>query len=429
LKSTTKAWIAAAIGIVLSLGLIVWQVKAGRAAPVNLSADDMALIAADQGVQGRTRLSSSPEARKDFAKNLRELLSVAEEARVKGFAYKPEIRKQLEITKSVIIAQNYFKSDPSTANVSDADIEAYFKESGQEARFQEFINDLKSQDPNAAQQQIPEEQIKTARHQWGQVMVGERRGIAAGIDKKRNVELQIMLQQARVVAEAYAQENLSPEKNPSMKATDAEIDAYLKSHMEEQVHARHILIAPGNPEAQEEPDPAREEKDKAAARAKAEQVLKQVRAGGDFAALAKQFSADSGSKDKGGDLGWFPAGQMVPQFDKAAFALQPGQISDLVESQFGFHIIKVEERAMKEKDRNVARESIEQEKGKKWVEDIVKRSNVTVADNFQVTAPPPQVPTSPFGPGGPSEALPVPAPQDKTAKPGTSPKKNPGKKR
>ena len=78
MKSTTKAWIAAAIGIVLSLGLIVWQVKAGRAAPVNLTADDMALIAADQGVQGRTRLAASPEARKDFAKNLRELLSVAE---------------------------------------------------------------------------------------------------------------------------------------------------------------------------------------------------------------------------------------------------------------------------------------------------------------------------------------------------------------
>lgn len=429
MNSITKAWIAAAIGIVFSLSIIVWQVQAGRTAPVNLSAEDMTLIASDQGAQGRTHLSASEAARKDFAKNLREFLAVAEEARLKGFAYKPEIRKQLELTRTVIIARNYFKSEGSGANISDADIDAFFKESGQEGRFQDVINEMKSQDPTAPQQQIPEEQIKMARRQWGQIMLGERRGIAAGIDKKRNVELQILLQQSRLLAEAYAQENLNPEKNSSIKATDAEIDAYLKANLEEQVHARHILIAPGKPDSPEAPDPAREQKDKAQARAKAEQVLKRARAGGDFAALAKEFSADPGSKDKGGDLGWFGAGQMVPEFDKAAFALQPGQISDIVESQFGFHIIKVEERRMGEKDRNIARETIEQEKGKKWVDDIVKRSHVTVAENYQVTAPATQPPTSLFAPGGPPEGPPVaPEPTNKKPKPAQSPKGT-GKKR
>jgi peptidyl-prolyl cis-trans isomerase C len=418
LNSTTKAWIAAAIGIVFSLGLIVWQVKAGRATPVSLSAEDMATIAADQGAQGRARLAASDAARKDFAKNLRELLAVAEEARLKGFAYKPEIRRQLELTRTVIIAQSYFKSQGAAAAVSDADIEAYFKESGQENRFQEFINEMKAQDPSGAQQ-IPEEQLKQARHQWGQVMLGERRGIAAGLDHKRNVELQILLQQSRLLAEAYAQENLNPEKNPRMKATDTEIDAYLKAHLEDQVHARHILIAAGKPESPDAPSPAApSEKDKAQARTTAEQVLKRARAGEDFAALAKQYSSDPGSKDKGGDLGWFAAGQMVPEFDKAAFALQPGQISDIVETQFGFHIIKVEERRMGEKDRNQARETIEQEKSKKWVEDVVKRSHVTVADNYSVTAPAAQPPTSLFAPGGPPEGPPVaPQPTDKNPKP------------
>ena len=423
MNSTTKAWIAAAIGIVFSLGLIVWQVKAGRAAPVSLSAEDMATIAADQGAQGRARLAGSDSARKDFAKNLRELLAVAEEARLKGFAYKPEIRRQLELTRTVIIAQNYFKSSPNASAISDADIDAFFKESGQEARFQEFINEMKAQDPTGAQQ-IPEEQMKQAKHQWGQVMLGERRGIEAGVDKKRNVELQILLQQSRLLAEAYAQENLNHEKNPSMKATDAEIDAYLKAHLEDQVHARHILITAGKAESPDAPSPAApSEKDKAAARATAEQVLKRARAGEDFAALAKQFSSDPGSKDKGGDLGWFAAGQMVPEFDKAAFALKPGQISDLVESQFGFHIIKVEERRMGEKDRNQARETVEQEKGKKWVEDVVKRSHVTVADDYKVEAPAAQPPTSLFAPGGPPEGPPVaPEPTDKNPKPATAPK-------
>lgn len=76
-------------------------------------------------------------------------------------------------------------------------------------------------------------------------------------------------------------------------------------------------------------------------RAQAESVLQQIRGGADFAKLAKQNSADPGSADKGGDLGYFSAGAMVPAFDKAVAALQVGQVSDLVKTQFGFHIIKL----------------------------------------------------------------------------------------
>lgn len=100
----------------------------------------------------------------------------------------------------------------------------------------------------------------------------------------------------------------------------------------ERVRASHILI--GVPETA---DTAA----KAQARTKAEQILTDVKAGKDFAALAKQHSTDPGSAVNGGDLGYFQAGQMVGPFNDAAFALEPGAVSEIVETQFGFHIIKV----------------------------------------------------------------------------------------
>jgi peptidyl-prolyl cis-trans isomerase C len=101
------------------------------------------------------------------------------------------------------------------------------------------------------------------------------------------------------------------------------------------VRASHILI--GVPRGADEPA-------RAQARAKAEQVLEEVKAGNDFAALAKEHSSDPGSAANGGDLGFFQQGQMVGPFNDAAFSMAPGTTSELVETDFGFHIIKVAEK-------------------------------------------------------------------------------------
>jgi peptidyl-prolyl cis-trans isomerase C len=103
----------------------------------------------------------------------------------------------------------------------------------------------------------------------------------------------------------------------------------------EKVHASHILIT-----APKDADAAT----KAQARAKAEAILKDVKAGKDFATLAKQNSQDPGSAANGGDLGFFQQGQMVGPFNDAAFSLKPGAISNVVETDFGYHIIKVIEK-------------------------------------------------------------------------------------
>ena len=103
----------------------------------------------------------------------------------------------------------------------------------------------------------------------------------------------------------------------------------------EKVHASHILIT-----AAKGADPAT----KAAARTKAESILKDVKAGKDFATLAKQNSQDPGSAANGGDLGFFQQGQMVGPFNDVAFSLKPGTVSNVVETDFGYHIIKVIEK-------------------------------------------------------------------------------------
>jgi hypothetical protein len=405
LNSTTKAWIAAGVGILFSVGLIFWQVRASHAAAINLSADDMSLIAGDQAPQMRMRLASDDAARREFAKNVRELLAVAEEARAKGFANRPDVKRQLDLMRAFLISQNYAQAQPGAAPVSDAEVENFFKEPGQEERLKQFIADAQARNPMMAGRPIPEDQMKEIRTQLGQVLIGERRGVAAGIDKQRKLQLQIMLQQARLLASMYEEENLVK----AVKATQPEIDAYVKAHPEEQVHARHILISLKSPQA-----PSEGGLDKPQARAKAEEVLKRVKAGEDFASLAKEYSTDPGSKENGGDLGWFGRGRMVAEFEKAAFALQPGQTSDIVESQFGFHIIKVEER--RTGDTQQATQQVEQEKEKKLIEEIVKRQSghITVADNFAVQAPPPQQMQQglPFEPEAPPAAA-SPAPKGK----------------
>jgi peptidyl-prolyl cis-trans isomerase D len=97
------------------------------------------------------------------------------------------------------------------------------------------------------------------------------------------------------------------------------------------VHVEHILLfTKGKTDAEV-----------AEIKKKAEDVLKQVKKGGNFEDLAKRFSEDPGTKDKGGDLGWIVEKQTVPAFEKAAFSLNKGQISDLVQTEYGFHIIKL----------------------------------------------------------------------------------------
>ena len=151
----------------------------------------------------------------------------------------------------------------------------------------------------------------------------------------------------------------TPEQfSADVQPTEDELKAHYEAHVsdysqQEQVKARHILFRIAPKENDDEKKAARAE-----ARAKAEAVLAQAKGGGDFAELAKQHSEDTSSAPNGGDLGFFSRGQMVPEFETAVFALAPGAMSEIIESPFGFHIVKVDEK------REARTEPFEEARGK-----------------------------------------------------------------
>ncbi len=193
--------------------------------------------------------------------------------------------------------------------VNDAEIDAAFIEEGETAEVDYVL--LKSADfPSAGEPSEKEIESWYREHRSSYLTPEKRRALAVLIDRKP-------LQSAAEISDAEITEFY--EKNK-----DTRYDA------PEQRRASHILFkTAGGASADDE-----------AIRAKAEAVLAQARGGADFADLARQNSGDS-SASAGGDLGWFGKGRMVPEFEQAAFALSEGQVSDLVRTQFGLHIIKL----------------------------------------------------------------------------------------
>ena len=169
------------------------------------------------------------------------------------------------------------------------------------------------------------------------VLVLAEEGKRRGIDQTDAYKEQVKFQTDQVLAGVTAQK-ISQET----KIDDAALHKYYDEHKAEyaQIHARHILIRfKGSPVPVK---PGEKDLTDEEALAKAQDLEKKLAAGADFAQLATAESDDTGSAHMGGDLGTFPHGRMVPSFDEAAFKLKPGQISDPVKSQFGYHVIKLE---------------------------------------------------------------------------------------
>jgi peptidyl-prolyl cis-trans isomerase C len=200
-----------------------------------------------------------------------------------------------------------------------------------------------------------------------------------GVDQQPLVKQQLAFSRENVLASALYNDLVK-----NVKVDDAAIQAYYDAHKNEfeSIKARHILVrfkgsaVPLRTGSKELSDDE--------ALAKAQDIRKQLAAGGDFATLARAESDDTGSGANGGDLGTFKHGQMVGAFETAAFSLPVGQISEPVKTQFGYHIIKVEEKQTKSQAdaKPEIADKLRPEIAKKEVDDMRKKASVTFDDGY-----------------------------------------------
>jgi peptidyl-prolyl cis-trans isomerase C len=199
-----------------------------------------------------------------------------------------------------------------------------------------------------------------------------------------------------VATDMAARQTVQQEIIAKVAVTDAEVQDFFDKNPEqfaqpEQIQASHILIKVPEGAAQA---------DKDAAKKKADDLLVRAQAGEDFAELAKANS-DDGSKDQGGDLGFFGRGRMVPQFEEAAFALKDGEISAVVETQFGYHIIKriaskpAGQMAFADVQEQLKKYLVQQKSStevNKWISDLRAKATIEILKPTPVPAEKPAAP-------------------------------------
>jgi peptidyl-prolyl cis-trans isomerase D len=207
-----------------------------------------------------------------------------------------------------------------SASVSDAAIRQEFDKQNTKVKFEYAV--------------LKEDDVKKGLHPTSEELKAfydsHQKNYANSIPEKRKIKY-AMLDTAKIAS--------------GVQVTHDELQAYYNQHRDqyrisEQAKVSHILIKTPLPG----PDGKVDEKGVAEAQRRAEDLLKQLKGGANFEDLAKKYSEDPGSAKEGGSLGWIGKGRTVPEFEKAAFSLPKGQISELVKSSYGFHIIRVDDR-------------------------------------------------------------------------------------
>jgi peptidyl-prolyl cis-trans isomerase C len=244
------------------------------------------------------------------------------------------------------------------------------------SQFEEILSTLSDQQRSQAQTPAGKRQLA---ERLAELKTLAQEARQRKMDQSPKVQTQMKLQADQILANLLFQE-----MGNTTKLDDAELHAYYDAHKQDwnEVKARHILIRMKGSQVPLKPD----EKDLTPeeALAKANDLRTKIIAGADFSTVAKAESDDAGSGQNGGDLGPFKAGQMVPEFEKAAFTQEIGKISEPVKTQFGYHLILVESRTTKsfEDVRGEIVQKMKPEIAQKGLDAIVKKTPVVYNETY-----------------------------------------------
>jgi parvulin-like peptidyl-prolyl isomerase len=282
-----------------------------------LKASDLAAVIEGEFPEMQVRqIAQNKQARKQLIDNFKQMFSLAQAAEDEGLHKSDKFKKQMEITTDRALASEHLKRNPDVV-VPKEEMDAYY--ASHKDRFEDDFKFTSSLSKQPVTDDLKEQQ----RVGWSEIKVRAEKARQGGLDKDLKFTTALKFRRANLLASLYNQE--LEEKN---QLTDAEKKKYLAE----------------NPNV--DPDKLKE---------KAQGLLDRVKNGESFEKLAGEFSDDPGSKQNGGDLGWFGKGMMDPPFEAAAFALQKGQTTnELVKSRFGYHIIRVEDRRMAQDATNPA---------------------------------------------------------------------------
>lgn len=417
MSSLGKALVLLGIILAIGVGLVLWKQKYGphhsEVSFNKMTKEEMELLLKDANPMMLKRLAEDPELKKQQLDSIKQLLAMASAAKKDPKVYDADTKKAMEIIEAVIWSQTYDREInkdkgpmPPFGFITEDQVKAFYGEGDaanaeQKRHAQEFEEFLQVQLNFARKNKaVPEnteptdEEKAQMKDQFAKIKIYEaearekaKKGeLPAEFVKK--VELQTKLQQAQFLSRMYSTEVLAKKA----EVTEEDIKKYLAEHPE--LNTEETKKAKGN------------------------EVLQRLKNGEDFAALAKEFSEDPGSKEKGG----LYENQMVDggfdkTFEGAALALEPGQFTqELVKTPFGYHIIKLEKKGetkdqsgqvrqtydvrhilfstmIKDPENPMAREmpvdqyvkaKLEEEKEKKVLDELVAANKVEVAEDFAI---------------------------------------------
>ncbi|MBC7900296.1 MAG: peptidylprolyl isomerase [Saprospiraceae bacterium] len=379
--------------------------KRNVAAFNTISREEVEMLIADvarTNPEAIKRFAEDPKMKKVQLEDLKQLLAFASQAQKEGLTKVPTNHQELDNIRSEVAALNYDREVnkdkgpmPPLGYITENQVKEFWEPSNpeHEADFQKFMDAkvtvLKEGNPQMKDREISEEEKTQARDFFAKVEIYEKEyndKVAAGRLPKAfqdKVDLQVKLQQAQFLARIYSEKVAE-----KAKVTDEDIAKYLAEHPEFNTAEK---------------------------KAKANEILKRVKAGEDFAALANEFSEDPGNKNppQGGIYKDVTKGKMVAPFEQAALALESGQVApNVVETDFGYHIIKLEKKGLDSEQKEVydvrhiliattykepenhdgvdipvksyVRSKLETEKEKQVLDEIIASNNIKVPEDFTV---------------------------------------------